>query len=1027
MRKTSFLRPCIAICAAAALISSFAATKDATQLYESATKEFDSNRFESALTLYLKADSAFVAEGKSETPEYAQSLHSTGRACFNTDDIANGREYTRQAMQLRERLFGKVSKEHITSLNNYALSYFMDGNYDTALKHISEAVELCRQMNPPHPDEGMYLINLGRICNAMKDQTNAILYMEEALPKVEKFSQNYEFILNFLGNAYMETEDNANINRILGLMDEHNRHELEKECNDPECHLQRAEYYYTIGDPAHAKDEYMAVFAMQLSDSQKAEACRHYAQFLTNQGDYALAGDYYAMAADALDNANGGASEGSVSLRKQAGLCYFVGREYDKAIASHGRVISDVDRYGFPEKHKSTSLQGLGNAYSAKKDYDNSISAFKQWIKHLETHGHQAEADFAKAYERLAASEKFKGDYDASIADYEKAIGLYDSLGMHDERQQASDGLKMCLFYAHKDMGESEENVKARQQRADKTREIIRSSLNSLEQSGDYLGRLSTARTYATLAGSYAQLEEYADAIDWYEKYMDAIRPALAEAFILKNAKERELTWRQELDNISEMSSMISELPQETPELYARLSRLIYDGQLLSKGILLSSNVEFDKILNRYGTKEMKSRYDAIKSNLAEIDRMKQQHKPAEEILKLTRDTDAMQLALARESAKFGIYTDFLNISTSDIYKALAQDDAAVEFVTLPTGLLHGDNLVAAVLVSKEFPTGLTIPVATVEQIKSIIDDKDKFSNDEYARALWGGIMQAAPGKKRIFFSPDGILNNIGIEYLTMDGKPMSEIIEMHRLSSTREIAREHVAKPISYAALFGDIDYIDYKYAEKKKYEPLHTDGPEFSNLEFTEKEVSEIGSLLKEKIRKSDVKSYEKDEAGLSEFLSQGNAPVNLLHIATHGMYTDKKGASDSDAMSRSILALSGASRYKEGVVTAADIAEMTLQDCELAVLSACESGLGKLGDDGVFGLQRGFKNAGVKSLLVSLNEVADASTADMMIVFYRNLFDGSGMSRREALRKAQAEIRAAYPSDPTWASFILIDSFN
>ena len=84
-------------------------------------------------------------------------------------------------------------------------------------------------------------------------------------------------------------------------------------------------------------------------------------------------------------------------------------------------------------------------------------------------------------------------------------------------------------------------------------------------------------------------------------------------------------------------------------------------------------------------------------------------------------------------------------------------------------------------------------------------------------------------------------------------------------------------------------------------------------------------------------------------------------------------------------------------------------------------------ELGDDGVFGLQRGFKNAGVRSLLVSLSEVADASTADMMIAFYRHLADGSGLTKREALRRAQKEIRAAYPGDDTWASFILIDSFN
>jgi len=1024
-----------ALLAATSLSVSGSTPKDASQLYQSASKEFDANNLASAISLYLKADSAYVAEGKDNTAEYAQSLHSTGRAYFNADDINKGREYTRQAMELRARLFGKVSKDHIISLNNFALSFLMAGELDEALKYMTEVVDLCRQMNPPHPDEGMYLINLGRIYHASNDEANAVKFMEEALPKVEKYSQNYEYALNFLGNAYMEAEDNANANRILGLMEEHNRHELTKECNDPKCHLERAKYYYSTGDPSHAKDEYMAVFAMPLTESQKAEACQEYAQFLTSQRDYAQAAEYYLMAAEAMIADKGAVSEESVMLVKQSGLCYFVGKEYEKSMQSHNRVIAEVDKNGYSETLKSTSLQGLGNAYSAIKDYDNAIATFKRWLVHLEKNGHTGEADYAKAYERLASSEKFKGDYDESIADYEKAIDLYGKLGMHDEQQQAADGLKMCLFYARKNVGDTEENIQAHEQRDEKTREIIRSSLNMLEQSGDYLGKLSTAQTYATIAGGYAQLEDYANAIDYYAKYVSAIRPALAEDFILKNPKERELTWRQELGNISEMSAMLPELPVEAPDLYARLSNLVYEGQLLSKGVLLSSNIEFDKILTRYGTKEMRSQYDAIKSNLALIDRMKQEQKPTEEILKLTRETDAMQLALARESAKYGIYTDFLNISAEDVRNALSADDVAVEFVTLDTGILTRDNLVAAVLISMEFPAGLTIPIGSVSQIQSILEDEDKFSKDEYANFIWGGIIQAIPDKKRIFFAPDGILNNIGIEYLTVDGNPMSEHVEMHRLSSTREIVREHLAQPIQYAALFGDIDYIDdgLPASDKGKLaRRASSEGVGFERLENTDREVTEISTILKKSIKKPHIFPYTGRKASKEEFISQKDVPVNILHIATHGLYVDEKGISEADAMSRSLLAFAGANLYddyfhNDGMVNAAEIAEMTLQDCELAVLSACESGLGKLGNDGVFGLQRGFKNAGVKSLLVSLNEVADESTADMMIAFYRNLFDGSGISKREAFKKAQSEIRAKYPDDDTWASFILIDSFN
>lgn len=1025
----------IAIILAASMLSFSNSPKNAAQLFNGASKEFDANRFESALNLYLKADSAFVAEGLANTEEYAQALHNTGRALLNTDQIEKGREYTLKAMQLREKLVGKNNQNYINSLNNYALTFLINNELQDALKYQSEVIDLCRKMNPPHPNEGMYLINLGRIQHNLGEDAEAVKSMEEALGKVEKFSDNYEYILTFLGNYYMDVDDNANTNRILGLMDEHNRHELTKECNDLECHIQRAQYYAMTGDQARAKDEYMIVFAMPLTDTEKAYAHEKYAGFLFDQRDFVQAADYYAMAADIMKKA-AGISEKSVDLVRRAGLCYFVGKDYDKSVEAHSQVIKAVDANGYSEKMKSSSLEGLGNAYKAKKDYPNAISSFKLWISHLKNNGHEGEADFAKAYERLASSEKFNSNYDESIADYETAIALYEKLGMHDEAQAAKDGLKLCRYYARMEMGDSEENDLARQQRDDKTRETLRSSLNVLEQSGDYLGKLSEAQSLATIAGCYAQLEDYSNAVDYYSRYLNALRPALAEDFLLKSPRERELTWKHELGNITEMSAMIVDLPQGTEDhqdLYMRLSNLIYEGQLLSKGILLSSNIEFDKVLNRYGTPDMKSTYQEIKNNLLEIEKMRQERQPTDKILDLSRKTEALQLALARDAASKGIYTDFLRYTSADVANALRDDEAAVEFAVLDTGLFPDQDLIVGVAITKEIPTGIALPIATVSDISTVIADADKFSKDEYGIGIWGAIMQVAAGKKKIYFAPDGVLNNIGIEYLQFNGKPISEIIGMSRLSSTRELCRKHPAMNLQYAALFGDIDYYEngLPASDKRAVAYRGADVGAFQPLDNTSREIAEISSLLKQGVADSKVFPFTGVKASKGEFLSQDQIPLNLLHIATHGKYVDEGKGNDSDAMDRSILAFAGANLHdgfngNDGIVTASEIADMSFQDCDLAVLSACESGLGKLGNDGVFGLQRGFKNAGVQSLLVSLNEVADEATADMMIEFYRNLMT-PGTSKRDALQKAQSAIRSKYPSDPTWASFILIDSFN
>jgi CHAT domain-containing protein len=196
------------------------------------------------------------------------------------------------------------------------------------------------------------------------------------------------------------------------------------------------------------------------------------------------------------------------------------------------------------------------------------------------------------------------------------------------------------------------------------------------------------------------------------------------------------------------------------------------------------------------------------------------------------------------------------------------------------------------------------------------------------------------------------------------------------------------------------------------------------FAELKNTRREVDDIHSILINSGMRA-VPQLCDTEASKSAFMSLTDSRVNVLHVATHGMYKDVKQSTDAESMQNSMLVFAGANLDDNSFVTAADIASMNLRQCDLAVLSACETGLGKLGGDGVFGLQRGFKNAGVHTLLMSLKKVYDASTADLMISFYRHLM--SGATKREALVKAQQDIRSKGYNDPKyWAVFILLDAY-
>jgi CHAT domain-containing protein len=112
--------------------------------------------------------------------------------------------------------------------------------------------------------------------------------------------------------------------------------------------------------------------------------------------------------------------------------------------------------------------------------------------------------------------------------------------------------------------------------------------------------------------------------------------------------------------------------------------------------------------------------------------------------------------------------------------------------------------------------------------------------------------------------------------------------------------------------------------------------------------------------------------------------------------------------DPLLRSGLALAGVNASPEtGTLTAAEVAALDLSGCELAVLSACQTGLGSvLNGEGVLGLQRAFNQAGARALVASLWSVNDAGTSLLMEEFYANLWTKK-MSKLEALRQAQLTV--------------------
>jgi CHAT domain-containing protein len=149
----------------------------------------------------------------------------------------------------------------------------------------------------------------------------------------------------------------------------------------------------------------------------------------------------------------------------------------------------------------------------------------------------------------------------------------------------------------------------------------------------------------------------------------------------------------------------------------------------------------------------------------------------------------------------------------------------------------------------------------------------------------------------------------------------------------------------------------------------------------------------------------------------IAQKMPNARIIHLATHGLLDDTKGLGVPGAIA---LAPSGNGQLNDGLLTSDEILDMKL-NAELVVLSACDTGRGRITGDGVIGLSRSLITAGVPSIIVSLWKVPDDATALLMTEFYKNL--KKSPDKAQALRQAMLTTKQQYPDPLNWAAFTLI----
>jgi CHAT domain-containing protein len=301
--------------------------------------------------------------------------------------------------------------------------------------------------------------------------------------------------------------------------------------------------------------------------------------------------------------------------------------------------------------------------------------------------------------------------------------------------------------------------------------------------------------------------------------------------------------------------------------------------------------------------------------------------------------------------------------------------------------------------------------------------DKNSYLN------YWEKIDKATGTKKTLYLSMDGIYNQISIATLqTPSGAYVLDSKNLVVLTNTKDL----VTVKSSVQAAKPKIALVGF---------PNYGATGSVAPLPGTKIEINAIKPILTAK--GYVAKEYLADNA--TEKNVKGIINPKILHIATHGFFAKEidedletpvfgieADKARENPMLRSGLLLAGSEATlnnennrksnEDGILNAFEVTNMTLDQTDLVVMSACETGLGDIKNgEGVYGLQRSFQVAGAKSILMSLWKVSDDATQQLMTAFYKNLAVSG--NRVQAFRAAQKAIKIKYPQPYFWGAFVLV----
>lgn len=777
---------------------------------------------------------------------------------------------------------------------------------------------------------------------------------------------------------------------------------------------------------------------------------------------------------------------------------YFEYGLYEQAVETFLEIYeSDKEVYGEESYYAAVTELVVGDIYFEMGNYNEALTFLTRAKEKLETLGENESIDYGRVLSNLMRLYSKKGEFDQAKTYGDQVVKFYADFFGEDHH-----------FYARAISNYAE--IPQRTGKLDEA-EALYETANKIRAK-----RLGTNHPqYALSMRKLAILKWLKDdidaALDLYNQTFDNYFTQINTYFPILSEQEKSKFYYNTLrPSFEQFNSFVVEKNTDNKDLVGKM----YDFQLATKGLILqATNKVRSSILSSNDT-TLINKYDtwiAQKEQLAKLfssSEMEADERNAA-IDSLTEVTNNLEKELSQTSTAFASAYAGRDVSWKDVQSKLKPGEAAVEIVRFrdfnpdSAGVYTDEVYYAALVLTSETvenPEMVVMRNGALMEGKFLSNYRNAIKyqvNENYSYQLfWRPIANRLRGIKKIYFSPDGVYNQISIYTLQNPATKKFTIdeFEIQLVNNTKDLISYDFSKKTSFdktAYLFGFPNYNLGTLEQQAASEGKTTDLSDFSQaaaenrgtrggergargargnrgdrgkkaalgsiprgirgnmlrymrsnqtlalLPGTKKEVGLIDSLFNSQEKTPAV--FLSNEA-LEDSIKRIDAP-QALHIATHGFFLEnEEGNENADSyvenpLLRSGLVLAGANSYistgavdteglyeEDGILTAYEAMNLNLDDTELVVLSACETGLGEIKNgEGVFGLQRAFQVAGADAIIMSMWTVDDNATQELMTNFYEEWLKSG--NKHQSFITAQKRLKEKRPAPYFWGAFVMI----